>query len=92
MGSTPTRKNNEIIKLNKKEDKELKNLEDDKKSKTNDTGEIEINIYKLKWEKTFTTLGFSNISFEFISKKENKLNENFILYIYSFRNNNNEKI
>ena len=89
MGSTPTRKNNEIIKLNKKEDKELKNLEDDKKSKTNDTGEIEINIYKLKWEKTFTTLGFSNISFEFISKKENNLNEIFkqsennILKLYS---------
>ena len=78
MGSTPTRKNNEIIKTKKREEEEeLNNLDDDNKSKLNDTGEMEINIYKLIWEQKFTTLIFSNISFELISKKGNKLIEIF---------------
>ena len=78
MGSTPTRKNNEIIKTKKREEEEeLNNSDDDNKSKLNDTGEMEINIYKLIWEQKFTTLIFSNISFELISKKGNKLIEIF---------------
>ena len=78
MGSTPTRKNNEIIKTKKREEEEeLNNSDDDNKSKLNDTGEMEINIYKLIWEQKFTTLILSNISFELISKKGNKLIEIF---------------
>ena len=74
MGSTPTRKNNEIIKTKKREEEEeLNNSEDDNKSKLNDTGEMEINIYKLIWEQKFTTLIFSNISFELIYRNFSKI-------------------